>query len=113
MTDYDDTRFFVSYEDSNRMLLEMDYQKGKRIDSIYFIKNLGPYTFGDPYAAYTWVLLSGDYHTTIDEIDTDVNFGLDGQITGHPDWVSYKMKRRVYYPPRESKIFYSLVDFTW
>lgn len=107
---FDDTRFFVSNENPDRMLLEIDNKE--RIDSIYFIKNLGLYSFGDPYAAYTWILLSGDYRALIDGNYMDVNLGLDGQMKGHPDWVSYKMKRSIYYPPRESKIYYVLVDFT-
>lgn len=107
---FDNTRFFLSDEDPDRMLLEL-YDKG-RIDSVYFIKSLGPYAFEEPYTAYNRVLLSGDYRTPVDGIDTDVNLGLDWQIKGHPKWVNYSIKRRIYFPPKESKIYYILVDFT-
>lgn len=109
---FDDTRFFLSYDNPDRMLLEMNFRRGTRIDSIYYIKNLGPYAFEEPYKTYYTVLLSGDYHTSVDGVGTDVSLGLDGKIKGHPNWVGYKMKKARYIPPEETHTLYFLVDFT-
>ncbi|MGV3760915.1 hypothetical protein [Parapedobacter sp.] len=109
---YDDTRFFISYENPDRMLLEMDYKRGMRIDSIYFIKSLGPYAFEKPYTTYYSVLLSGDYRTSINGIGTNVKFKLNGQIEGHPEWITYKAGTVSFSPPGIHYEDYRILEFT-
>src|SRR5690606_4989089 len=109
---YDDTRFFISYENPDRMLLEMNYRRGTMIDSIYYIKSLGPYAFEEPYTTYYSVLLSGDYSTSINGIGTNVKFKLNGQIEGHPEWITYKVGTVSFSPPGIQYEHYRILEFT-
>lgn len=108
--DFKDTRFFLSDEGQDRILLELVNEE--KIDSVYMIKNLGQYDFKEPYLTYNSILLQGDYQILIDDIETKVSFDLNGQIEGHPEWVGYAVRRVNIPSAKNPESFYCLLEFT-
>ncbi|HWK58941.1 MAG TPA: hypothetical protein VNQ80_16465 [Parapedobacter sp.] len=107
--DFEGTRFFLSDKGQDSVLLEIVNEE--KIDSIYMIKNLGQYAFTEPYLTYNSILLQGDYQTSIDGVETKVSLCLDGQIKGHPEWVSYVVKRVNVPSVGNSEDLYCLLEF--